>query len=558
MHGDIINNMKNKLVAQILNRVADFMDLKGDEFRSKAYRRAARTIEFLGEDIEEVAAQDRLQELPGVGRNIAAKIREILGTGSLHLLHELMKEYPVDFDALLSVEGVGPRTVKLLYEELGIKTLEDLEYQAKRHRIRRLRGMGEKKEKAILSNIELARSRITRKPLAYIVPLAQRIKSEVMDLEGVQRVEVAGSIRRGRETVGDIDILVTARDPEVVMDYFTSMETVREAVVRGQRKSTVRLVEDLDCDLRVFDDDVFGSALLYFTGSWEFNVELRRIAQSMGMKLSEYGLFRGDERVAGRTEDEVLEALGLTYIEPELRENRGEIEAARERRLPELISSEDVRGDLHMHSLHSDGIDSIADLASYAETLGREYIAVTDHANYISDPESYFRSIEGVDEIPVLTGVEVSILADGSLEVPKDVLEDFDLVIASVHDGFNVTERLLGAMDHDVVDIIGHPTGRVLGTREPLVDIERVTERAAEAGVALEVNSNPLRLDLRDTHIRMAIEAGCKLAINSDAHSRGGLENIRWGVLTARRGWATCDDVINTLSFRGLKRWLEI
>lgn len=558
MHGDIINNMKNRLVAQILNRVADFMDLKGDEFRSKAYRRAARTIEFLGEDIEEVAAQDRLQELPGVGRNIASKIREILDTGSLHLLHELMEEYPVDFDALLSVEGVGPRTVKLLYEELGIKTLEDLEYQAKRHRIRRLRGMGEKKEKAILSNIELARSRITRKPLAYIVPLAQRIKSEVMDLEGVQRVEVAGSIRRGRETVGDIDILVTARDPEMVMDYFTSMETVREAVVRGQRKSTVRLVEDLDCDLRVFDDDVFGSALLYFTGSWEFNVELRRIAQSMGMKLSEYGLFRGDERVAGRTEDEVLEALGLTYIEPELRENRGEIEAAREGRLPELVSSEDVRGDLHMHSLHSDGIDSIADLASYAETLGREYIAVTDHANYISDPESYFRSIEGVDEIPVLAGVEVSILADGSLEVPGDVLEDFDLVIASVHDGFNVTERLLGAMDHDVVDIIGHPTGRVLGSREPVVDIERVTERAAEAGVALEVNSNPLRLDLRDTHIRMAIEAGCKLAINSDAHSRGGLENIRWGVLTARRGWATCDDVINTLSFRGLKRWLEI
>lgn len=558
MHGDIINNMKNRLVAQILNRVADFMDLKGDEFRSKAYRRAARTIELLGEDIEEVAAQDRLQELPGVGRNIASKIREILDTGSLHLLHELMEEYPVDFDALLSVEGVGPRTVKLLYEELGIKTLDDLEYQAKRHRIRRLRGMGEKKEKAILSNIELARSRITRKPLAYIVPLAQRIKSEIMDLEGVQRVEVAGSIRRGRETVGDIDILVTARDPEVVMDYFTSMETVREVVVRGQRKSTVRLVEDLDCDLRVFDDDVFGSALLYFTGSWEFNVELRRIAQSMGMKLSEYGLFRGDERVAGRTEEEVLEALGLTYIEPELRENRGEIEAARERRLPELVSSEDVRGDLHMHSLHSDGIDSIADLASYAETLGREYIAVTDHANYISDPESYFRSVEGVDYIPVLTGVEVSILADGSLEVPKDVLEDFDLVIASVHDGFNVTERLLGAMDHDVVDIIGHPTGRVLGTREPVVDIERVTERAAEAGVALEVNSNPLRLDLRDTHIRMAIEAGCKLAINSDAHSRGGLENIRWGVLTARRGWATCDDVINTLSFRGLKRWLEI
>ena len=558
MHGDIINNMKNRLVAQILNRVADFMDLKGDEFRSKAYRRAARTIELLGEDIEEVAAQDRLQELPGVGRNIASKIREILDTGSLHLLHELMEEYPVDFDALLSVEGVGPRTVKLLYEELGIKTLDDLEYQAKRHRIRRLRGMGEKKEKAILRNIELARSRITRKPLAYIVPLAQRIKSEIMDLEGVQRVEVAGSIRRGRETVGDIDILVTARDPEMVMDYFTSMETVREVVVRGQRKSTVRLVEDLDCDLRVFDDGVFGSALLYFTGSWEFNVELRRIAQSMGMKLSEYGLFRGDERVAGRTEEEVLEALGLTYIEPELRENRGEIEAAREGRLPELVSSEDVRGDLHMHSLHSDGIDSIADLASYAETLGREYIAVTDHARYISDPDSYLRSIEGVDEIPVLAGVEVSILADGSLEVPGDVLEDFDLVVASVHDGFNVTERLLGAMDHDVVDIIGHPTGRVLGTREPVVDIERVTERAAEAGVALEVNSNPLRLDLRDTHIRMAIEAGCKLAINSDAHSRGGLENIRWGVLTARRGWATCDDVINTLSFRGLKRWLEI
>lgn len=285
--------MKNHLVAHILNRVADYMELRGDEFRTKAYRRAARTVEFLGEDIEDVAAQGRLRELPGIGENIAAKIEEILSTGSLSLLERLAGEYPVDLDSLLSVEGVGPKTVKLLYEELGIKTLDDLEEQARRHRIRRLRGMGEKKEAMILRNIELARSRISRRPLAYVVPLASRIKSELLELEGVRRVEVAGSIRRGRETVGDIDILVTATDPRRVMDHFTSMDIVDEVVVKGPRKSTVRLREGLDCDLRVFDDEVFGSALLYFTGSWEFNVELRRIAISSSMKLSEYGLFRG-------------------------------------------------------------------------------------------------------------------------------------------------------------------------------------------------------------------------------------------------------------------------
>jgi len=549
--------MKNQLVAHILNRVADYMELAGDEFRTKAYRRAARTVEFLNEDIEDVAAQGRLQELPGVGRNIAGKIEEILATGSLELLERLSEEYPVDLDSLLSVEGVGPRTVKLLYEELGIKTLADLEEQARRHRIRRLHGMGEKREAMILRNIELARSRISRRPLAYVVPLASRIKSGLLELEGIQRVEVAGSIRRGRETVGDIDILVTATDPEAVMEHFTSMDEVEEVVVKGPRKSTVRLREGLDCDLRVFDDEVFGSALLYFTGSWEFNVELRRRAISSSMKLSEYGLFRGDERVAGRTEEEVLEALGLSYIEPELRENRGEVEAAARGELPELVTPADIRGDLHMHTLFSDGIDSVEQMAEYASVLGREYIAITDHARYIDDPDAYFRAADRVEEVEVLAGVEVSILPDGSLEVPDRFLGDFDLVVASIHDPGNLTERLLAAMDHDPVRIIGHPTGRVLGSPEPVVDVERVIEGAAEAGVALEVNSNPLRLDLRDTHVKMAVDMGCKIAINSDAHSRGGLENIRWGVITARRGWAEAGDVLNTMGLRRFMKWLR-
>lgn len=548
--------MKNHLVAHILNRVADYMELRGDEFRTKAYRRAARTVEFLGEDIEDVAAQGRLRELPGIGENIAAKIEEILSTGSLSLLERLAGEYPVDLDSLLSVEGVGPKTVKLLYEELGIKTLDDLEEQARRHRIRRLRGMGEKKEAMILRNIELARSRISRRPLAYVVPLASRIKSELLELEGVRRVEVAGSIRRGRETVGDIDILVTATDPHRVMDHFTSMDLVEEVVVKGPKKSTVRLREGLDCDLRVFDDEVFGAALLYFTGSWEFNVELRRIAISSSMKLSEYGLFRGDERVAGRTEAEVLEALGLTYIEPELRENRGEVAAAAEGKLPDPVNLSDIRGDLHMHSLFSDGIDAMEYMAEYASILGREYIAFTDHARYIDDVDAYLRAAERIEEVEVLAGVEVNILYDGSLEVPDKILQDFDLVVASIHDPGNITERLLRAMEHDPVDIIGHPTGRVLGSPDPLVDMERVVERASELGVALEVNSNPLRLDLRDTHVRMAVDAGCRIAINSDAHSRGALENIRWGVITARRGWAEPDDVINTMGIRKLRRWL--
>lgn len=567
--------MENKEVAKILYKVADFLEMEDNPFRPKAYRRAAHTIEFLPENIEDIRIKGQLEDLPGIGKNIAQKIEEILDTGYLGYLEDLKLSAPVDFDALISVEGLGPKKIKQLYEELGIKNLDDLENMAKRHKIRRLKGMGEKSEKKILENIEFARKHGRRKLLGYILPLAQSLKEKLEKIEIIDKVEVAGSIRRRKETVGDIDILVTTTHPREVMDIFTNMAVVKEVISKGPSKTTVRLKEGIECDLRVFESNIFGAALMYFTGSKEINVELRRIAIQKNMKLNEYGLFKGKKRVAGSTETEIFHKLGMDYIEPELRENRGEVKAAIDGKLPKLVDYNQIRGDLQIHSEWSDGSNSIIDMAQTASKIGHEYIAITDHSGSLRIArglnekrlKNQIKEIDKIndtlDEITILKGVEVNIDSEGKLDIKNEILNDLDVVVASIHSGFGqekekITNRIIKAMENENVNILGHPTGRKIQERKSYnLDLEKIYQSSIDNKVYMEINSQPNRLDLNDENIKKAIESGCKLVINTDAHSPQQLNHIYLGIATARRGWASSNDIINTLSLQKLEKILN-
>ncbi len=566
--------MKNEKVAHILDRIADFMEMNDDVFRMKAYRKAAHTVETLSDDITTLAEENRLQELPGVGKAIGAKIKEIVETGSLEYFENLKKEYPVDFDAMIEVEGLGPKTIKLLYDELGVQNLDDLERHAKRHHVRRIKGMGDKKEKKILENIEMARKNSGRKLLGHILALAESIKHQIEVLKVVETVEIAGSIRRRKESVGDIDILVISENSQEVMDYFVSLPFVDEVVVKGPLKSTVVLKEGLDCDLRVFERDIFGAAMMYFTGSMEMNVELRKIAISQNMKLSEWGLFKGDEIIAGKSEEDVFKALGLQYIPPEMRENRGEIEAAREGKIPELIGYDDIKGDLQVHTTWSDGDHTILEMVQEAQKLRYDYLTITDHLGTLRTAEgmkevdilNQFQEIDSInDEIKDLTllkGLEADIDSEGNLNISETILDDVDVVVASVHsdlrqDFFEMTDRMIKAMENPYVNIISHPTGRKIQEhREYDLNLDKIMEKASNTGTILEINSHPNRLDLRDIYIKKAIDMGCKLVINSDAHSKVEMKNIQLGIATARRGWARKEDVINTFDLKELTKIL--
>lgn len=568
--------MKNQLVAAILNQVADLMEIEAVDFRTKAYRRAAHTVDTLSEDIEDIKNEGRLQELPGIGAKIAGKIEEIVETGSLGYLNNLKKEFPVDYDALMAVEGLGPRSIKQLYNELGIKNLDDLEKNAKRHRIRRLKGMGDKTERKILINIDFARKSSGRNLLGHILPFAKEIKEDLAGLDYVFRVEIAGSIRRRKETVGDIDILVTTNKPNEVMEYFSGIDLVDDVVVKGPTKSTVRLKENgIDVDLRAFEDEIFGSALMYFTGSKETNVELRRIAIAKGLKLSEYGVFRGDNLLAGRTEEDIFKTLGMDYIEPELRENTGEIEAAINNRLPILLNHSDICGDLQMHTEWSDGSANINDMAYEAKKMGYEYITITDHsgtlriANGMNEKTILKQMHEitninnEIDDIEILKGIETNIDSYGLPDVPDKILKDMDIVIAGIHSGFKqnkneLTRRIISAMENDNINIIAHPMGRKIQERNAYeLDLERIFETSNDTGTLLEVNSQMNRLDLKDMDIKIAVEHGCKLVINTDAHSIPELKNMDLGVSTARRGWAKKGDIVNTLSLKKLLKFFN-
>jgi len=565
--------MKNEQVSKILNEVADMLEVQGVEFKPQAYRKAARTIESLAEPIEQVYAKDKLEELPGIGPSIAKKIAEIIDTGSLKYHEELKRKTPVNLEELLSVEGIGPKTAGLLYKRLGITSLEELERAAKEHKIRDVKGLGPKIEENVVEGIGLARAKKKRKLLATAYPLAESLCKQLAK-EAV-KVDVAGSLRRMKETVGDVDILAIATNPQSVSNVFIQMPEVAKVLESGESKPSVLLQGGIQVDLRIVEEKSYGSALMYFTGSKDHNIALRKLAIERGLKLSEYGLFRKESQVAGRTEEEVYGKLGLDYIPPEIREDQGEIAASAKHTLPKLVPYDSIRGDLHSHSTWSDGHRSIEEMAHAAQVLGYSYIAVTDHYSPIPivhglnekrlrlQAAEIDRINDRSDDIQVLKGAEVDISSDGTLTAPTDVLQELDLVVASIHSSFKqtknaMTDRIIAVMENEYVHIIGHPTSRKINRKNPCeIDMDSIFDASKRTGTYLEVNASPERLDLSDANVRLALNAGCKLAINTDAHDEEELHNIRYGIAVARRGWATSLDIINTRSLDELRKLLK-
>lgn len=569
--------MKNRAIAAMFNEIADMLEIKSDTpFRINAYRRAARALEGMTEDIAAVAAQDRLTEIPGIGTGIAGKITEFLERETCTYYEELRAQLPAGVTVLMTVPEVGPKTALLLQERLGVSTVEALEQACRDGKVRTLPRMGAKTEENILRGIAMLRRGKTRYPIGRVLPAAHEILDLLRAIPGVEALSLAGSLRRMKETVADIDVLATTTDAIRVMDAFTGYSKAKHVLARGPTKSSIILDIGIQADVRVVEPGAYGAALQYFTGSKEHNVKLREKAIKRGLKVNEYGVFRvaGDERIAGATEEDVYRAVGLSWIPPELREDQGEVELAERGTLPTLVQTTDLRGELHLHTRWSDGTESADEMAKAVKALGFEYLAITDHSQSLKfaggvtveelrDHARLVRTIADKVGIPILMGAEVDILPDGTLDYPDDVLADLDVVIASIHSRFRftkdeMTRRLIRAMESKHVDIIAHPTGRLLGRREGYeLDFEQVVEAARRTATALEVNANPARLDLRDIHVRMAKEAGAKLAINTDAHSRYDLRNIEFGIGVARRGGLQAEDVLNTLSVEQLKAYLH-
>ncbi len=569
--------MVNQQIAQKFYKTADLLEILGENpFRVRAYRNAARTIESLGRDLAEMVAQgEDLTKLPGIGKDLAQKIKEIIETGSFDKLRELEKKLPPGLIELLKVEGLGPKRIKILYENLGITTLEELRDAAAQEKISALPGFGKKLEQTILKGVVLAKKEGRRFKWAYAESFAIELVRFLKKAKGLNKIEVAGSFRRKKETVGDLDILVTAPRPEKIIDRFVTFPDIKTIISKGQTRSTVILSSDIQVDLRAVEEESYGSALHYFTGSKAHNIAIRALALKAGLKINEYGVFKGDDRIAGRDENDIFNAVGLPYIEPELRENRGEIEAAMEGRLPSLITIDDIKGDLHCHTTWSDGQYSIEEMALAAKDLGYSYIAITDHSRRLAmikglDEKRLAEQKKEIDkvrakinDIHILHGIEVDILEDGSLDLSNDALGMLDIVIAAIHSKFKLSKekqtiRLLRAMDNPNVNIIAHPTGRLIGEREGYdLDIERIMEHAKARGCVLELNAQPSRLDLNDVHLKLAKEMGVKISIATDSHNRDNLLFMRFGINQARRGWIERHDVINCLPFRDLMTFLK-
>lgn len=568
-----MNHIKNTKVAKFLYEIADLLELKDVQFKPRAYRTAAQNIENLSEDIEEYYNNDKLDEIAGVGKSIAKKIEEIIDTGELQYLKDLRKEFPEHIQGLMEIQGIGPKTIIKLNEKLNISSIDELEKAARNKKIRKIKGFGPKTEENILHNIEMYRKFQGRFLLGYILPIAQEIKEKLKDLKETKRVNLAGSIRRRKETIGDVDILIASSNPEKVMDFFTKMPKIKRVISKGDTKSTIIVSDNLQVDLRVVDESNYGSALQYFTGSKEHNIEIRKIAIDKGYKLSEYGLMDKDKNniIATKEEKDIYEALGLKYITPELRENRGEIEASQKDQLPELVELDDINGDLHMHTKWSEGFNTIEEMANASIDLGYEYIAICDHAKTLQiaqglqDDEiveqinEIHKINDKIDKITILSGIEANIDSDGKIDVKKEVLKDLDFVVASVHSGFKqsegeMTDRIIKAMHNDYVNVIGHPTGRMLNKREPYdVNLTKVFDEAAELGIFMEINSFPERLDLSDINARKAKEQGVMICIDTDSHHKNHLRYMKLGVYTARRGWLEKKDIVNCLSLKELK-----
>jgi DNA polymerase (family 10) len=567
----------NADIASLFDEVANLLEIQGaNPFRIRAYRNAARTLAELGWDIRgRLLAGEPLPKLPGIGDDLTAKIHEIVTTGHLNLLDRLHREFPPAVTELLKIPGLGPKRVKTLYHDLDVQTVEQLYRAARDGRIHALPGFGEKTELNILQSVEAHASQPHRFKLAVAAQYAESLAEWLRQIDGVDKVVIAGSYRRMRDTVGDIDILVTARTGSQVMTKFQNYEEVVEVLSAGSTRASVVLRSGLQVDLRVVATESFGSALHYFTGSKAHNIAIRRLAQERGLKINEYGVYRDGARIAGKDEASVFAAVDLPYIPPELRENRGEIEAARTGRLPRLIELVDLRGDLHCHTKATDGHNTLKEMALAARGRGLEYLAITEHSRHLTvahglDPLRLAAQIDEIDAlnaelsgIMLLKGIEVDILEDGSLDLPDSILGRLDVVIGAVHSQFHLsrtkqTERIIRAMDHPYFTILAHPTGRLIEEREPYdVDMARVIRAARQRGCYLEINAHPARLDLLDTYCQMAKAEGVKLSINSDAHSTLDFDNLRFGVGQARRGWLEKDDVLNTRSLAQLKPLLK-
>jgi DNA polymerase (family 10) len=572
--------VENAEIARIFREYADLLELEGaNPFRVRAYRNAARTLEEASEPIHELVVENplRLTELPGIGADLAGKICDIVETGTFQGFDKERRALPAGLPGLLRVRGLGPKRARALHDSLGIASVKGLERAARAGRVRTVPGFGAATERRLLEELDarLATGLEHRTLRAVAAQYGEALLGYLLDIPGVQRAEIAGSFRRCRETVGDLDVLVEATPNAEVSDRFVTYPEASRVLAHGPTRASIRLRSGLQVDLRVLPGESYGAGLYYFTGSKAHNIAVRMLGRRHGLKINEYGVFRGKRRVGGRTELEVFEAVGLPWIPPELRENRGEIEAAQEGRLPHLLELRDMRGDLQMHTPDSDGRDELATLAEAAEALGYEYIAVTDHSPALRmvrglDRAGFRRQMKRIDRLnsrlrtlTVLKGAEVDILPDGSLDLDDETLAELDLVVASIHSKFDLaeraqTDRILRAVSHPSVDILGHPTGRLLGRRPGMrLDLERVMHTARDHGVMLEVNAQPDRLDLDELACRAAIELGLKVVISTDAHAAAELGFMRWGVDQARRGWAARQDVANTLPLPRLLKLLH-
>jgi len=563
--------MENREIAAIFEEISNLMKINQDDpkwsFKAAAYDRARRSIEGFAERLEDIARdpQRKLTDLPGIGEDLAKKIAELVETGKCKFHQDQLAKIPASLLVLLQLQTVGPQKVRLFYKECGVRCIEDLEAAAKAGRLRTLPGMSAKSEENILKALEVYHRAAGRFRMDTVYEAAQRLTDYLREFGGVEEVTPAGSLRRGRETVGDLDLLVTGQDGAGIAGHFAKYPGIAQLLAKGEDKVSVKLQNDLQVDVRMLEREAYGAALMYFTGSKEHNVALRERAKKRGWKLSEYGLFQGDKPLARQTEEEIYAKLDLPWIPPELRENLGEIEAAEKGELPKLVELEDIKGDLQMHTTASDGRASVEEMAQAAQKLGYEYILITDHSKAVTIANGLEekRAVENiqlikaarkkVSGIKIWAGAEVDIMGDGSLDYPDEILKQFDIVLASVHSRMNMpgpdmTARLLKALANPYVRILGHPTGRQILKRDPFsFDLEKVFAAAKEHGVILELNGNPERLDLNDAHVKLARDRGMKVIISTDAHSPEHFKLMRYGVVTARRGWLSKEEVLNTL-----------
>ncbi|MBN1226811.1 MAG: DNA polymerase/3'-5' exonuclease PolX [Deltaproteobacteria bacterium] len=567
----------NSDIAALFSKVADLLEIDGaNAFRIRAYRNAARTIEDFSRSLADmIANNEEVTKIPGIGKDLADKIKKIVQTGTFPQLKEIESHIPPELRDMMKIAALGPKRVHILYEKLKVSNIEQLEKAAKGGKVRELAGFGQKTEEKIIEEIHRKKQAPELTKLITAERIAQPLIQYLKKIKGVDKVIAAGSLRRRKEVVGDLDILATCAAGSKIMQGFVNYEEVKEIISQGETRSTIILRTGFQVDLRVVPQNSYGAALHYFTGSKAHNIAIRKLGQKKNLKINEYGMFRDDTRIGGKTEEEIFSSLDLAYIEPELREDRGEIEAAKKNQLPHLVTLEDIRGDLHAHTTATDGHLSLEETAHAAAQKGYQYIAITDHSKRVTmvhglNAERLLQQIEEIDRLnrklqgaALLKGIELDILEDGTLDLPDDVLKHLDLTVCSIHYKFNLsrekqTERILRAMDNPYFTILGHPTGRLINERRPYeVDLERIIKAAKERGCFIEINAHPDRLDLTDIYCKMAKDMGVKIAISTDAHSLKHFDYLRFGIGQARRGWLGPEDVLNTRNLEDLKKLLQ-